>query len=123
MPFGVNPDGSEKYPYMHFGPTTYYAGGGGIEDLVTMARGGRSRAIRGPGDGVSDSIPAKINGHQPAALADGEFVVDARTVAELGNGSTDAGIRKLEAMVNRVHAVRTKAKRGEDGNADSHLPA
>lgn len=123
MPFGVNPDGSEKYPYMHFGPTTYYAGGGGIEDLVTMARGGRSRAIRGPGDGVSDSIPAKINGHQPAALADGEFVVDARTVAELGNGSTDAGIRKLEAMVKRVHAVRTKAKRGEDGNADSHLPA
>lgn len=111
-----------KPPLGYFGERVYYADGGGV---MGLARGGssESRAIRGPGDGTSDSIPARINGHEPAALADGEFVIDARTVAELGNGSTEAGVEKLEAMVKRVHAVRAKAKRGEDGNADKHLPA
>jgi hypothetical protein len=60
---------------------------------------------------VSDSIPAEIGdtGRQPARLADGEFVIPARIVSELGNGSTEAGARALQAMVDRVQARRKKS--------------
>jgi hypothetical protein len=64
--------------------------------------------LKGPGDGVSDSIPASIGNRQPARLADGEFVVPARIVSELGNGSTEAGARKLYAMMDRVQKARRK---------------
>lgn len=66
------------------------------------------RLLKGPGDGVSDSIPASIGGRQPARLADGEFVVPARIVSEIGNGSTEAGARKLYAMMDRVQKARRK---------------
>jgi hypothetical protein len=73
---------------------------------------------------VSDSIPATIGGKQPARLADGEFVVPARIVSELGNGSTDAGARKLYAMMKRVEQTRKKGKHiAQDTKADKHLPA
>ena len=118
--FTIGPNGEKIAPKSYFGEPQYYAAGGGIGGL---AGGGQaSRPIRGDGDGVSDSIPAEINGSEPAALADGEFVIDARTVAELGNGSSDAGTRKLEAMVARVHEARAKARRGEDSGADRHMP-
>jgi hypothetical protein len=91
---------------------------GGIADL---AQGGRY--LRGPGDGTSDSIKASINGQQPARLADGEFVVDARTVSEIGNGSSEAGAKKLYAMMDRVHAARRGAQRGKPSGADKYLPA
>lgn len=120
-PFTLDAQGNKQAPLAYFGQPVYYAAGGGIGGLA--AGGQASRAVRGPGDGVSDSIPASINGEEPAALADGEFVIDARTVAELGNGSTEAGTRKLEAMVNRVHHARAKARRGEDSGADRHMPA
>ena len=91
--------------------------GGGI----TMLAGGRY--LRGPGDGVSDSIPARFEkSGQPARLADGEFVIDARTVSEIGNGSSEAGARKLYAMMDRVHKARRTAKRGEPSKADKYLP-
>jgi len=83
--------------------------------------------LRGPGDGVSDSIPAHIGGHQPARLADGEFVVPARIVSELGNGSTEAGARQLYAMLDRIQNGRRKSiGKGNvavDTNAAKHLPA
>ena len=66
------------------------------------------RLLRGPGDGVSDSIPAMIGKKQPARLADGEFVIPARIVSELGNGSTEAGARQLYAMMERIQAGRKK---------------
>jgi hypothetical protein len=44
------------------------------------------------GDGMSDSVPADIEGVQEARLADGEFVIPADVVADIGNGSSDAGI-------------------------------
>jgi hypothetical protein len=53
-------------------------------------------------DGMSDSIPATVNGMGPARLSEGEFVIDAPTVAALGNGSSEAGIRQLEAMRQRI---------------------
>jgi len=85
------------------------------------------RLLRGPGDGVSDSIPASIGHKQPARLADGEFVVPARIVSELGNGSTEAGARKLYAMLDRVQSVRSKTvgkgKVAKNSRADKYLPA
>ena len=87
--------------------------------LMRMAKGGRY--LEGNGDGTSDSIPAVIEGDQPARLADGEFVIDARTVSELGNGSSDAGARKLHALMEKVHARRKKAMRGKPSGADQYL--
>lgn len=89
----------------------FYAQGGLTEStLGGYSHGGISRLTRGPGDGVSDSIPAEIGstGKQPARLADGEFVVPARIVSELGNGSTEAGAKALQAMVDRVQKRRSK---------------
>jgi hypothetical protein len=65
------------------------------------------RMLKGPGDGMSDNIPATIAGKQPARLADGEFVIPADVVSHLGNGSTDAGAKQLYAMMNRVRKART----------------
>lgn len=96
--------------------------GGGISDLGGYSDG--RRLLRGPGDGVSDSIPASINNKQPARLADGEFVIPARIVSELGNGSTEAGARKLYAMMDRIQKSRRKAKNiAANTRADKHLPA
>jgi hypothetical protein len=108
----------------YFTPTTYTAkmAAGGISTLGSYSDGGR--LLKGPGDGVSDSIPATIAGNQKAALADGEFVVPARIVSELGNGSTEAGARKLYAMMDRVQNARRKTKNvAADTHAAKHLPA
>jgi hypothetical protein len=98
---------------------------GGLSDLGSYSDGGR--LLRGPGDGVSDSIPAVIGRKKPARLADGEFVVPARIVSELGNGSTEAGARKLYAMLDRVQSARKKSigkgKVAKDSRADKLLPA
>jgi hypothetical protein len=95
---------------------------GGIANLGSYSDGGR--LLKGPGDGVSDSIPATIGGGQPARLADGEFVIPARIVSELGNGSTEAGARKLYAMMDRIKKARGKAKNiAADTKSDKHLPA
>jgi hypothetical protein len=113
----------------YFSPTTYTqkaAGGGmmggGISDLGGYSDGGR--LLKGPGDGVSDSIPATIGGKQPARLAEGEFVVPARIVSELGNGSTNAGAQKLYAMMDRVQNARRKTKNvAADTKAHKYLPS
>jgi hypothetical protein len=102
---------------------------GGISDahynLGGYSDGGR--LLRGPGDGVSDDIPAMIGEKQPARLADGEFVVPARIVSELGNGSTEAGARKLYAMMDRVQSARKKTvgkdRVAHNSRADKYLPA
>ncbi len=98
---------------------------GGISDLGGYSDGGR--LLRGPGDGVSDSIPARIGNKQPARLADGEFVVPARIVSELGNGSTEAGARQLYAMMDRVQKARGKTvgkgRVAKKNNPTKMLPA
>ena len=103
-----------------------YSIGGGLGSLGSFSDGGR--LLKGPGDGVSDSIPATIGSkNQPARLADGEFVVPARIVSELGNGSTDAGAKKLYAMLDRVQRARGKTtgknKVAANSRADKYLPA
>jgi hypothetical protein len=94
-------------------------------NLGSYSDGGR--LLRGPGDGVSDSIPAVIGKKQPARLADGEFVIPARIVSELGNGSTEAGARKLYAMMDRVQKSRKKSigknKVAHNNRSEKYLPA
>jgi len=104
----------------------FAAGGmahGGLGSLGHYSDGGH--LLKGPGDGVSDSIPAMIGDKQPARLADGEFVIPARIVSEIGNGSTDAGARKLYAMMDRIQKARGKTLKNVAANtkADKHLPA
>jgi hypothetical protein len=82
--------------------------GGGIADLGSYSDGGQM--TDGPGDGMSDSIPASIAGKRPARLAQGEFVVPADVVSHLGNGSTDAGAKQLYSMMDRVRKARTGRK-------------
>ena len=94
---------------------------GGIADLGGYSDGGRM--LKGPGDGMSDSIPGVIGGRQPARLADGEFVVPADVVSHLGNGSTDAGAKKLYAMMDRIRQARTgKKKQAPAIKTDKYLP-
>jgi hypothetical protein len=94
-------------------------------NLGSYSDGGR--LLRGPGDGVSDSIPAVIGKKQPARLADGEFVIPARIVSELGNGSTEAGARKLYAMMDRIQKARKKStgknKVAHNSRSEKYLPA
>jgi hypothetical protein len=98
------------------------AAGGGLADLGTYSDGGRM--LKGRGDGMSDSIPGIIGGKQPARLADGEFVVPADVVSHLGNGSTDAGAKRLYAMMDKVRKARTgKKKQSPAVNAARFLPA
>ena len=86
-----------------------------------MAKGGY---LDGQGDGMSDSIPATIEGKQPARLADGEFVVPADVVSHLGNGSSKAGSKRLYAMLDKVRQARTgHTKQGKEIKPEKYMPA
>jgi len=107
-----------------------FARGGDVGVSYGSNLGGYSdggQLLRGPGSGVSDDIPATIAGKQPARLANNEFVIPARIVSELGNGSTEAGARQLYKMMDRVQAARKKSigkgKVAVDTKAHKHLPA
>lgn len=114
--FQFNPDVYRPYSFASGGDT------GGIASLGSYSDGGRM--LKGPGDGMSDSIPASIGNKQPARLADGEFVVPADVVSHLGNGSTDAGAKQLYSMMNKVRKARTgNPKQGKQINATKYLPA
>ena len=101
------------------------AAGGGImqASLGSYASGGNPRLLKGPGDGMSDNIPATINGKQPARLADGEFVIPADVVSHLGNGSTEAGAKKLHQMMDKIRMDRTgKKKQAPAVKAGKYIP-
>jgi hypothetical protein len=107
-------------------PGTQQAASGGIMgyNLGGYADGGNPRLLKGPGDGMSDNIPAVIGRRQPARLADGEFVVPADVVSHLGNGSTDAGAKKLHEMMDKVRMARTgKKKQAPAVKPKKYMPA
>jgi hypothetical protein len=93
--------------------------------IASLAKGGLPpRYLRGGGDGMSDSIRARIGGKQEARLADGEFVVPADVVSHLGNGSSNAGAKKLYAMMDRVRRSRTgKTRQAPEVNTRRLMPA
>jgi hypothetical protein len=97
---------------------------GGMASMPEYAAGGK--LLRGPGDGMSDSIPAVIKGPRPqrAALADGEFVIPADVVSHLGNGSTEAGSKRLYSMMDKIRHARTgNKKQGKQINPAQFMPA
>ena len=122
--FKYNPD---RYTPSIATPNVYrpsYAGGGlaDLGDYADYAGGGRM--LKGPGDGMSDSIPAVIAGKRPARLANDEFVVSADVVSHLGNGSSDAGAKQLYKMMDRVRAARTgKQAQAKQINPNKYMPA
>ena len=103
-------------PAPAMGPTDYSQ-----SSTPYMAKGGY---LNGQGDGMSDSIPATIEGKQPARLADGEFVVPADVVSHIGNGSSKAGSKRLYAMLDKVRKARTgHTKQGRQINPNKYMPA
>jgi hypothetical protein len=99
---------------------TFYAMGGPI----AFAKGGHQGYLNGDGDGMSDSIPATIEGKQPARLADGEFVIPADVVSHIGNGSSKAGSKQLYAMLDRIRKARTgHTKQGKEIKPQKYMPA
>ena len=138
---GSNIPGDEKYSgslsRFSYDPDRYRpfrAASGGLMDTMPakrMAGGGHlgsysdgGRLLKGPGDGMSDDIPASIEGSQPALLADGEFVIPADVVSGIGNGSTDAGARELYAMMERVRKARTgTGKQAPEIDSDKMMSA
>jgi hypothetical protein len=111
----------------------YRAASGGLMDTEParrMAAGGLGsysdggQMLKGPGDGMSDDIPASIGDEQPARLADGEFVVPADVVSGIGNGSTDAGAEALYDMLDRVRKARTgRTEQAPEINPRKMMPA
>jgi hypothetical protein len=106
-------------------PQDFSMAGGG---MASYATGGNSpknpRMLDGPGDGMSDSIPAMIGDKQPARLADGEFVIPADIVSHLGNGSSKAGSKQLYAMMNRIRKARTgRSSQAPEVRATKLMPA
>ena len=99
---------------------TFYAMGGPI----AFAKGGHQGYLDGEGDGMSDSIPATIEGKQPARLADGEFVIPADVVSHIGNGSSKAGSKQLYSMLDRIRKARTgHTKQGKQIKPQKYMPA
>ena len=72
------------------------------------------RPVRGPGDGVSDSVPARIGRKQPARVARDEVIIPADAVKRIGKGNGERGAQKLYSLMNKAHKARKKAKRGQD---------
>jgi len=111
-----NAQAQPKEKQMASGGITGYSLGG-------YAAGGNPRLLKGPGDGMSDNIPAVIGNKQPARLADGEFVVPADVVSHLGNGSTDAGAKHLYKMMDKVRTARTgKKAQGKQIKPEKFMP-
>lgn len=90
------------------------AGGGYLEGGIASLKG----------DGMSDSVPAKIDGSQPAALSTGEYVIPADVVSHLGNGSSDDGAVRLDEMLDRVRMARTGTEdQAPQIKPEKYLPA
>jgi len=123
-PFADPREEAMKYQYDPDDQQYMEMAAGGIASLPEYAAGGK--LLRGPGDGMSDDIPAVIKGakQRRAALADGEFVIPADVVSHLGNGSTDAGAKRLYSMMDKVRQARTgNKKQGRQINAEKYIPA
>lgn len=98
-------------------------------NVITMAAGGIAnlaaggRYLNGATDGMADRVPANIDGQQPAALSDGEFVIPADVVSHLGNGNSNAGAKALYDMMASVRTDRTgNPKQGKQINAANYMP-
>lgn len=101
---GGGPSGDSGDGYKEGGLVKFAEGG------VVPLQGGGKIAI-GPGGGLDDLIPTSINGRQAAALSDGEFVIPADVVSMMGDGSSNAGARRLYDLVRQVRDNKTGTTR------------
>ena len=124
--------GMDTSPYLDTSSGMYPTpSGSGItkrrfEEMMSAgyAQGGYLNTGGKVGDGMSDSIPATINGDQPAALSDGEFVIPADVVSHLGNGSSSAGAQRLKDMMSRLRKARTgNEEQGKQIAPKKYMPA
>ena len=99
-------------------PNVRTAADGGLMG-AKMAQGGRY--LDGPGDGVSDSIPATVDGEQPVLLSEGEYIIPAEVVSAVGNGSSDAGAEKFTKLVDTIMAKTRRVAKGKPNGADKLL--
>lgn len=92
--------------------------------LEALNNGGYLETDGEVGDGMSDEIEATIEGEQEARLSDGEFVIPADVVSHLGNGSSDAGAKRLYEMMDKIRMARTGTKKqGKEINPERFMPA
>jgi hypothetical protein len=103
MPFASGMLGSPGTPSSVGAPTSGVAAmaEGGALAAATGHGSSVSRHVQGPGDGTSDSIPAR--------LANGEYVIDAQTVSMLGNGDNGSGAKVLDAMRRNIRQHKGQA--------------
>lgn len=90
----------------------------GEDALHSLARGGM---VRGPGAGLDDMVSAQL-GNQKVLLSNDEFVVPADVVSGLGDGSSEAGARKLQAMMGRVRAEKTGSTKQPGRISEKAMP-
>jgi hypothetical protein len=124
---GIDPEEEEDAGYAH-GGEVQLSDGAFVLDARTVSEigNGSSNAgmdalsrmggfpVQGPGDGVSDSVPARIGKRQPARVARDEVIMPANAVRRLGKGNPKRGADKLYALMNKAHKARKKAGRGQD---------
>ena len=124
---GVDPEEEENAGYAH-GGEIQLSDGAFVLDARTVSEigNGSSNAgmealsrmggfpVQGPGDGVSDSVPARIGKKQPARVARDEVIMPADVVRRIGKGNPKRGADKLYALMNKAHKARKKAGRGQD---------
>lgn len=87
-----------------------YADGGAVGTIHSPLYG-VGGPIAGAGDGQSDSVPAMVDGQQPAALSDGEHVFPADVVSMIGSGSTNAGHKKIARTIAQIRQKSIGRKR------------
>jgi Ca2+-binding RTX toxin-like protein len=96
---------------------------GGITSTSLGSYSDGGHLLKGPGDGMSDDIPATIADKQPARLANEEFVIPADVVSHLGNGSSESGAKVLYEMMARIRKARTgNPKQGKQINPHKLMP-
>lgn len=125
--------GAGQYMSMFSGGGPIGYAEGGIMDLPPIPPGetpqmgyamDRGGMIRGPGSGVDDYVQGSIDNRQKVLLSDGEFVVPARVVSALGDGSSEAGAKVLHGMLDRVkEEAAHKLKDNGKINLKKVLPA
>jgi hypothetical protein len=118
--YGSKGEGAPVAAYARGGGIGCYAGGGKAQILQQLL----GRHIQGQGNGMDDDVPAMIDGHEPAALSSGEFVIPSDAVSMLGDGNSDAGAKRLEEMLTRIRMMKTgKAKQAPRINPKRVMPA
>lgn len=80
--------------------------------------------IEGMGGGMDDQVMGMIGTQQPVAVSPGEYIIPADVVSGLGDGSSDAGAKELDGMLDRVRQERTNTtKQPKELNKGRVLPA